>query len=412
MPHPREGGGTSQRGQDMIREAEQMNPRQTEQSVFSMTLRILTGKWRSVMAVWIAAGILSVIVAFLLPKQYTTESVFQVETGGGSLKLPLPEGLKMLDPKFKSSGTGITLAILDSRKLALTMVDAFDLRTRYRTKWEHQAIKRFRNDFESEVFDEGIIKIKFTYPSRDSVKIIADSIISFINKESIEYSTNKAKFEYQFNKAIFDSVMHEIDSLSQVGIEFLNRVGIVDFERHVDLSLKTYSKLQETLLGLESEYAVAKVENQKTPTELRGLQEMIGILKKKERDLTQRRTPKSRKQGYSFGIDYDSVPAMGVYLEKLNYLVEKDKMIMKVMIPKLEDSRLRMIETTPMLNIIDPTYVPPYKSGPKRVLIMLLITFLIGGAYIACVIVWQLLYNPIYTTRSLQQARTYLSSIK
>lgn len=343
------------------------------------------------------------IIAWFLPKEYTSQATVQVNTQN-SMKFSLPEGLKMLDPKFNSggSGTGVALAILDSRKMAMNMIEAFSLKKKYRTKWDHLAIKQFHKNFAYEVFDEGIVQVSFTHSSQDTVKIILDSILGYLNSESIKYSTSKAKLEFDFNRNLVDSVYLHMDSLSRDWIRFMSRNKMADFEKNVELSLRSYGQLEENLVQLEGEYTLAKIDNSKSPQERQNIRAMIDMLRRKKKNLLAGRTPLKGEegQGFELAVNYDSIPSMAAYVEKLNLFVEKDKIVLRALLPKLEDSRIKMVETTPVLNMLDPSYIPPYKSGPKRGFIILLGTLLTGLAATIALVLWEILFNPSFRPKS------------
>ncbi|HKP95108.1 MAG TPA: hypothetical protein VJ385_05060 [Fibrobacteria bacterium] len=348
---------------------------------------------------WAVAFFGSILLAFLLPKEYKTETTFQINTQGG-MKLGLPEGLKMLDPRFNSSGggTALALSILDSRKLAMTMIEMYHLKKEYRTKWDHLAIKKFRKKFEYDVFDEGIVQISFIHSSPDTARLVADSILAYLNRESILYSTHKARQEFEFNRTLVDSVYANLDSLSRETIAFMNRTRIVDFERHVELSLKSYAKIQENLTELEGEFALAKIDNSKTPQDKDNLKTLIGMLRRKQGELSH--NPDSRK-GFNFAMNYDSIPTMTAFMAKIDLNIEKNKTMLKVLLPKLEDSRIKTIETVPVLNVIDPSFTPPYKNGPKRALIIVFVTLGAGLLWTLLLGFRELAFNPRYRPASL-----------
>lgn len=385
----------------------------------AILLAVLINRRKRIAAAWVACFAVFAVIAFMLPKRYSTSVTFQMNSQG-AMKLGLPEGLKMLDPRLGSGGQGqaVPLAILDSRKLAMTIIEMFHLKKRYRTKWDHLAIKAFRKNFEYEVFDDGVVTLSFTHPSRDTVKIVADSILSYLNRETKIYSSSKARQEFEFNKGQVDSVFRRLDSLSLAWIAFMKRTRMVDFERHVELSLRSYGKIQESLVELEGEYALSRIDNNRTPQDRDNLRTLIDLLRRKQADLSTSHAngsvkgPEGRKGRFDFSLDYDSIPSMSAYLEKINLLVEKDKIVLKALLPKLEDSRLKMVENTPVLNVIDPSYVPPYKSGPKRIFIIAVGTVVSGAILTTLLVLLEMFLNPAFRSRKLDELLVFAGRFK
>jgi capsule polysaccharide export protein KpsE/RkpR len=347
---------------------------------------------------WAVFLALSLVVALLSKKHYTSETTVQInpeiEMGLGGLAA---EGLKMLDAgSGTSQGLGTVLAIMDSRKFAMTMINDFGLKNVYKTKWDHMAIKAFRKNFTYQAFDEGIVSLSFTYPHKDSCKVILDSILGYINAKTIEFATSKARQEFAFNQRQVDSVYRRIDSIQLEAIAYLRRNNIVDVESNMEVVLLGYGQIQNAIMQLESQYAIAKIDNRVPPQEKQNLRAQLEALKQKRRELfaDPGHGKSGSKRDYDLSVSYDSMPALAAWQERMKLMAARDEAILKILIPKLEHSRLKMVETTPVINVIDPSFVPPYKSGPKRAFIVLGITFGLGIVFTFLVLLFDLFRNP------------------
>lgn len=382
-------------------------------SFLGTLLKFFFQKKKPLLWIWVASLGLFTTIAFLAPKEYQSQATFQVDADkNSSLIGGVSEGLKMLDPGFHSSqGIGVELAILDSRQLAVNMINMFDLKTKYETKWEQLAIKMFKKHLIYQDLDDGIVQISFTYSTPDSSKIILDSVLSYLNQESIEYSTNKARLEFEFDRALVDSVYAQLDSLSQEWVLFMQKNKMVDINENVQLSLRNYAAIEQNLVELESQYQLSKIDNAIPPQEKENLHAQIELLESKKREILSGTGGGlgSSEEDPELSINYDSVPKLSAYEAKFELLTEKDKTVLKALIPQMEESHVRMVETTPVLNILDPSFVPPYKSGPKRILIIFVGTLLMGIFLTGLLVMIELYRNPMFEAyglrRALRQAR-------
>lgn len=370
-------------------------------SIAGMLFAALYLRRKLIMTLWIAAFIGSFIVAITAKKHYTSSVTFQIRSESSG-PLGISEGLKMLGGKFNSNGTGIVLSVLDSRDLAVSIIKRFDLKKRYRTEWDHLAIKEFRRSLSYESFDEGIVQMSFTYSSADSSKLILDSILSFVNRKSIEFNTHKARQEFEFSKMQVDSVYARMDSVRIAWVGVMQKKGLAELEGNVELAMKTYGMLEQALMEIEGKLVLAKSDDRVSPQERRNLESQLAALKKKRDKLFSGGTGIPSRGGnsgqeYELSIAYDSIPALLAWQEEIKFLAERDKLILKALLPKQEQSRLSMVELMPVINVIDPSYVPPYKSGPKRAYIIVFGTVIFGTLLSLLVMAWELYRNPSFT---------------
>jgi tyrosine-protein kinase Etk/Wzc len=368
-------------------------------SVTAMLVAAAYLRRRALLLIWGLSFVTFFAVAMLVEKRYTSSVTIQVKGEESAPGLGLGEGLKMLSGGLgKGSGTGTIFAVLESRQLAMTMIENFDLKNRYRTKWDHLAIKKFKKNFSSDEFDDEILQISFTHPSRDTAKLILDSILAYTNRRVAEYSSSKARLEFMFNERQVDSIYRRMDSLSDSWTSFMRKAGIAELKSNVELALRSYGAIEEALTLLEEKRALARVDNRVSPQDRKNIESQINALEERRRRLLAgAENAGTRAAGdYNLSIAYDSIPGMLAWQQKLEFLAEKDQILLKFLLPKLEQSRLKMVETTPVINIIDPSFIPPYKSGPKRGLIVVAGTLFSGTLLSLLLIFWEWFRNPAF----------------
>lgn len=345
---------------------------------------VITELWyqkKTITIVSFGIFLISALVAFSLPKVYKSSCTVQIKADINQ-GFSLPSGLDMLSGKLGSEkGLGVAQSILESRKLSMRIIEDFNLMSRYKTKWEHLAILKFRKNFDFEIEDDGIIKLSFKFGQQDSAKIILDSILSYLNKESIKFATSKAKASFEFHQNMYDSLFTGIKENAKRSMDYMQKKNVFDLEQQIVSAASIYSNLEKKLFETKNELSNAKILNSMTPSQLETFENTIKNITKYQKSIVNKESDPG-SFNYKFAVKFDSIPQMKYQLEIQAFELEKDQKVLLALIPTLEKSRMDMINTTPVINIIDPTFRPPYKDGPKRALVIIALSFFFISIYV------------------------------
>ncbi len=382
----------------------------------SFFVRILVSLWsRKTLFIKIFLGslIVATVVAWIMPKTYVTGAMFQIKTKEKtSLPSQLTKGLKMLDPLggSENSGASTVMAIFQSRKLAVDMIEKFRLMDKYQTKWLHLAIKKFQKSLTVSIFSEGIIQLDFEYQSQDSVKIIADSIIAYVDAKNRELATSKARVEYGFLKSQADQIDSDLNGIADSIIFLLKRFNMADFKSQMGMGLEQLAKLDQELTNLSSEAKLMETDNSGTPIKIKQLKNVIDYLHGKQRQILEGKSVSVGRTKFNFTAPYDTIPYLTKQFKFLESEIKKNEGYLLMLLPKLQETKISMVENTPTLTFIDPTYRPDYKAKPKRIVIIALIVLPVMFFSSILIVLIDILRNPEFASDPGRQLMRYVQS--
>lgn len=381
----------------------------------SLFVRIMVAIWSKRRLLFIAFVIilaLAGVTAWLLPKSYTTMATFQIKTKESpSLGSQLGKGLKMLDPlSSENSGVSTVMAIFESRQLAVEMVKKFNLMKKYNTEWLHLAIKRFQKSLIVDSFADGIIHMEFNYDSMDSVKLIADSILAYVDARNRQISTSKAKLDFEFLVTQEQKINSDLEAINDSAISLLKRFNMADFSSQMELGLSQIASLDQEIIKLSSQQKLMETENSGSMLKMKQVRNVIGYLQSKQKNMFQGKPISIGGSKFAFSIPYDSIPRLQKEFKLFELQVKKNEGYLMMLLPKVQDARISMVENTPTISFIDPTYDPGYKSKPSRLLVIALITVPAMFLAVVWVILADFLRNPAYSGDSGRKLVRYIRS--
>jgi capsule polysaccharide export protein KpsE/RkpR len=381
----------------------------THDSIF---VRVMVSIWSRRRFLSLAALVMlgvSATVAWLVPKAYTSSCSIQVKSKEKSGLPSQLKGLKMLDPlSGDNNGISTVLAIFDSRELAVKMIERFGLMRKYRTKWMHLAVKRFQKNLNVDTYGEGIIKVDFTDPSQDSVKLMLDSILAYVDGKNRELATSKARMDFQFMQGQVDGIYADLNRISDSTITLLRKYNMADFSSQMEIGLGQLANIDQELTKLSSEEKSMLTDNSSPIIKIKQVQTMIAYLKQKQSQLLKGKPVSVSKSSFNFIPPYDTIPTLAKQFKFLEGEVKKNEGFLMMLLPRLQDTRIAMVENTPTISFIDPSFRPDYKSKPKRILIILII--MVPGMFLlmAGMVFWDFLSRPDYASDSGREILRYV----
>jgi capsule polysaccharide export protein KpsE/RkpR len=279
---------------------------------------------------------------------------------------------------------------------------------KYRTKWMHLAVKRFQKNLNVDTYGEGIIKVDFTDPSQDSVKLMLDSILAYVDGKNRELATSKARMDFQFMQGQVDGIYADLNRISDSTITLLRKYNMADFSSQMEIGLGQLANIDQELTKLSSEEKSMLTDNSSPIIKIKQVQTMIAYLKQKQSQLLKGKPVSVSKSSFNFIPPYDTIPTLAKQFKFLEGEVKKNEGFLMMLLPRLQDTRIAMVENTPTISFIDPSFRPDYKSKPKRILIILII--MVPGMFLlmAGMVFWDFLSRPDYASDSGREILRYV----
>jgi uncharacterized protein involved in exopolysaccharide biosynthesis len=233
----------------------------------------------------------------------------------------------------------------------------------------------------------GIITISVTDMDPQFACKLADGYVTQLNRVMTENSTSAARRERIFLEERLKDVKSDLDDSSRALSQFSTKSKAIDIPAQarsmMDASLRLQSMLAEgesQLAGLrqtysEDNYRVKALEARNA--ELQRQLNSLGAVSKPSSSISNSDGP------------YPSVgdlPKLGLTYYDLERKVRVDEAVWETLSKQYEMARVQEAKEIPTIRVLDEANVPASKSGPRRSMIVLAVTFL--SFLLSCLVVF------------------------
>lgn len=321
--------------------------------------------------------VLGIIVAFIIPKSYSTEMTFIV-TDGNSINLP-GSGLLGGLGSFSSNNSNISadqiLVLLRSNNIQDKVISKFNLKELYNNNIQEYVRKKLDQRLGVEDIRPGglgfnsIIAINLKFTEEDP-KLSYDILQYYFQILEMEVqSLNRKNLEeaYSMLKSRLDENIIDLAQAEDSLVSFQEQYGVFEVQEQVKQQVQAVSDLQAEIVKIE--------------VEIEYLTKIFGNENTNIMDLTLKKESLSKKVNeLTSGEDLNSnslfkplinMPQLGVEYLRLYRNVVVQEQIYKVLLPQFEQQKLNFEETNSGLKIVDEATIPTYKSKPKRAYVIL-----------------------------------------
>ena len=370
--------------------------------------------------------VVSIIIALLLPKWYTSQAIIlSSDTGRFSLLSSLSP-IPVADFGLSSLSEDINkfIAILNSRSVKSHMVKKFDLINRYDEKDIEYAMVAFEEKMEIEVTEEGTLKISVIDKDPLVAKKMVEELLIQLDNINQRLSMDKGRYNREFlerrlNQARFDLATAEVnlkdfqeetgivDIVSQISAQYeaYGQIYIQEMQAYGQLynqEMIAYTELYTLKAQTEIQLNVSKVTlNPNNPAVNR--YEIMLNEQEKQLDLITSSLDKQllniilgleKIEGKNLineleylptMINFDSFPELGMENARLIRELTIQNTLLELLLPQYETARLEESKNIPTLQVIDEPKVAINKIKPIRSLIVIasvIMAFLLSIVYI------------------------------
>ena len=206
--------------------------------------------------------VVSIIIALLLPKWYTSQAIILSSDAGRFSLLSSLSPIPVADFGLSSLSEDINkfIAILNSRSVKSHMVKKFDLINRYDEKDIEYAMVAFEEKMEIEVTEEGTLKISVIDKDPFIAKKMVEELLIQLDNINQRLSMDKGRYNREFlerrlNQARFDLATAEVNLK-----DFQEETGIVDIVSQISAQYEAYGQIyiQETQRQLQEKELFAR----------------------------------------------------------------------------------------------------------------------------------------------------------
>ncbi len=355
-------------------------------------LWLLWNRRRFVARVVVVGMVMSAVIALVLPKTY--ESTIRLmppdnESGSGMAMLAAIAGkgggmLSSLAGDLlgtKNSGV-LFIDILRGRTVEDRIVDRFNLRKEYSSKYQVDARKRLaRNTEIAEDRKSGVITITVTDRDPHRAAQIAQAYVDELDHVVADVSTSSARRERVFIEDRLKTVKQSLDTSSQQFSQFASQSGALDITVQGKAMVEAAARLQGELIAGQSELEGLEQIYTGNNVRVRSLRARVGELKQQLDKLSGATASAaaapdtaSSDQANS-GSEFPSLrelPLLGVRWADLYRQTKIQETVYELLTQQYELAKIEEAKEIPVVQVLDAADVPERRSFPKRTLIVLL----------------------------------------
>jgi uncharacterized protein involved in exopolysaccharide biosynthesis len=355
-----------------------------------------------------AIGLLcATVVAFLIPKRYTstaqlmppdsqpgsTLALVSAFTGqGGSLGALTGDMLGL-----KSTGA-LFIGVLRSRTVQDEIVAKFELKKIYGSRAEWAARQRLEeNTAVSEDRKSGIITLSVTDRDPKRAAAIAGAYVAELDAIITQLATSSAHRERVFLEERLATVKADLGSAEKNFSQFASKTGAVDISAQGKATVEAAATLEGQLIAAQSELKGLKQIYTESNLRVRATGARIAELRHQLEKLAGPTDSAPKGELTTTDDLYPSLrrlPVLGVPYADLYRNMKVEEVVFETLTKEYELAKVQEAKEVPTVKVLDAPEIPERKSFPPRLQIMLLGAFL-GVSFAACWVLAQAHWQAI-----------------
>jgi uncharacterized protein involved in exopolysaccharide biosynthesis len=354
--------------------------------LIELLLALARGK-KAILKVTITAALLATIVSFLLPKTYTaTSTILPPQQKQSALNSMLGQigaiaGLSGGDLGLRNPDD-VFVAMLTSRTIEDNLINRFDLRKAYRVKRYQDAEKKLRQNSEVIATKEGLISISVTDRDPKRAAEIANAYVQQLYNVNQNLAITEASQRRLFYEQQIKAEQRQLSSAELALTQVQEKSGLLQPEAQARAiiggiaDLRAQVATHEVQLRTMRSYATENnPELQRAETELAGMRSELAKLE---------------HSNAAAGNGNLAIPARQMPEAELEYLrrsreVKYHEALYEFLGKQLEAARIDEGQNAILIQVVDTAVAPERKSGPKRLLIVVVSTM--AAFLVACLAV-------------------------
>ena len=336
--------------------------------------------------------LLSTILVFLIPKQYTsTVSLMPPDQQGGL-------GAAAALAAFAGTGTGkgegigamagdllgmkssadLFIGVMGSRAVQDKLVTKFDLRKVYGVRLLQDARKELERNTDLTLDRKSqIVTISTTDRDPARAAAIAQEYASELNRVVNQLSTSAAHRKRVFLEERLKEVQQDLEDAEKQFSQFSSKNGAIDIKEQGKAMVTAAASLQAELIATESELEGYRQIYTENNVRVKAAQAKIAELRKQlERLGGTDAMLQGNEGGESTYPSIRKLPLLGVTYADLYRRTKVGEAVFEALTQQYEFAKVEEAKDIPSVKVLDEANVPEKKSFPPRLLMMVVGTVL------------------------------------
>jgi capsule polysaccharide export protein KpsE/RkpR len=277
------------------------------------------------------------------------------------------------------NNSALFVALLHSGTISGHLIDKFDLQRVYHKRYRDSTAKRLaRLTKITEDPKNGVITIVVTDEDRYRAKELAQAYLDELNGLVARVNTSSAHREREFIEQRLNTVQTELQRAQLELSEFSSKNTTIDLKEQTKATVDAGAKLEGQLIAGESELSSLRQIYGDQNVRVRAAEERDAILRR-ELQRANESSQGTEDQNLDAVHPYPALrelPRLGVRWANLYRTVRIHETVFDLLSEEYETARIDEAKSIPTVGIIDFPSLPERKSGPHRVLIVLISTAL------------------------------------
>ncbi len=392
---------------DLTPEIDQVPEEQQQSNVpghVGLPLSIVKLLWDQRWFLWrvgIAGLLFGTLIAFLTAKRYQSTTRLmppdaQMTSMLGIAASVANTNLSQVADLLPMKSTGaLFLGILRSRTVEDRLVERFDLNKVYRKKLMIDARQQLEDNAAiTEDRRGGIIGVTVTDQDPRRAAAIARAYVEELDRLVVELNTSAAHRERVFIEDQLKQVKHDLDDASRQLSEFSSKNATIDVKEQAKAMVGAAAALEGQLIAAEAELKGLEQIYTSNNIRVRATQARVAELRAQLQEFEG--TPKQAEDGraQTESASYPSLrnlPILGFTYADLYRRATIQEAVYETLTKQYEVAKVQEAKETPSVRVLDIADVPERKSGPFRLVIMLVSTsfaLVLGAAWIVANSLW------------------------
>lgn len=334
---------------------------------------------KQILSIILSITLSSIVVSFLLPKEYTaTSSIISPKKKGGLLgdiggfSNTIKDISRTLGGRLGniSDESYNFLVILQSRTVLEKVIQKFDLKNVYEMDDDEpieDLIKELRNQTEFKIEDEGNFIVSVTDRNPQRAADMANYFVELLNEMSLDLAESESKKYREFIEKRYFKLLEDISTIENQLEKFSKTKNIIAIEEQMKAGIKVAVELntQLELLKIQKQYVVESY-GANNP-----LNNEIDIkLSKIEAQIKNLKRGMENDSSIDLFVPFNNVQTTGIQYMQLMRNFEIQNRLLQFIYPAYEQAKLEEQKNIPILLVVDFAKIPEKKSSPKRVIIV------------------------------------------
>ncbi len=368
---------------------------------FWKMLSVLFARRSLIAGITVAAAVISVIVALLLPKWYLSSARLVLpESGAGSLSSVFLGDLSSAARSLLGSSAGEYtryLSILTSRSLMEEVVDSFNLVDVYDlndSETAHEDAVDLLRELSAFEIDDEYDFLTVSVLDRDPQRAaeMANYFARRLNIRNAELASENMYGFRAYAEARYERALADHDTLLASLETFQRRYGVFHVEAQTESFFRQLADLRGRALELEIQYEALRRELGNDNSRVRALKYTVDASAQKYREIlggSERLLP----------VPTDSLPLMVREYASLELERLIQERIVEVIAPVVEQARFSERSDSDALQVVDEAVPSKLKARPQRTLIVIVTTlssFLIVVVFVLLLDWWSRVSQTVW----------------